>query len=238
MDMLHTVSLWIHVAAGMTALFVAPGAMMAKKGKMWHRRWGQMYFWCMFAVAVSAVTMASVKPNLFLLLLAVFSFYLSFSGYRVLYRKTPSAAVPLLDWGVTGGTVIASIGMAIYGTAVLVSGDGFGTVMVVFGILGTWGAGQDLYQYVRPPQSKQAWFFKHMNGFLASYIATVSAFSAVNFFFLPPIVRWLWPTVLGSIGIAVWARHYRKRFAQKTRRPSPSGTSPAALPSLGSNPTA
>ena len=98
MDLLHSFSLWIHVAAGMTALFVAPGAMIAKKGKMWHRRWGKIYFWCMFIVVVSAVVVASVKPNLFLLLLAVFSFYLSFSGYRVLYRKKPGTAVPLLDW--------------------------------------------------------------------------------------------------------------------------------------------
>ncbi|GAB5521299.1 MAG: hypothetical protein RhofKO_35500 [Rhodothermales bacterium] len=238
MEMLHTVSLWIHVAAGMTALFVAPGAMIARKGKTWHRRWGKIYFWCMFVVAVSAVVMASVKPNLFLLLLAVFSFYLSFSGYRVLYRKKPGATVPMLDWIVTGGTVIASMGMGIYGATVLMGGESFGAVMMVFGILGTWGAGQDLYQFVRPPKSKQAWFFKHMNGFLASYIATVSAFSAVNFFFLPPVVRWLWPTVLGTIGIAVWARHYRKTFNRKPSVPSPNGTSAVAHPSLASRPTA
>jgi len=231
MSPFYSFTLGIHIAAGMTALFVAPGAMVAKKGKTWHRRWGMVYFWCMFIVAVSAVVMALVKPNLFLLLLAVFSFYLSFSGYRVLYRKKPGARVPLLDWCVTGTTVIASAAMVVYGASVLLAGNGFGTVMVVFGVLGTSGAGQDLRSFIRPSTDKQAWFFKHMTGFLTSYIATVSAFSAVNFMFLPPVVRWLWPTVLGTAGLIAWSRHYRKKFARKVAV-APGGTSTTALPSL------
>ena len=54
-----------------------------------------------------------------------------------------------------------------------------------------------------------------MTRMLAAYITTVSAFSAVNFMFLPPVVRWLWPTVIGTIGITIWVRHYRKRFASQ-----------------------
>ncbi|MEM6646662.1 MAG: DUF2306 domain-containing protein [Bacteroidota bacterium] len=231
MSTFYGIILGIHIAAGMTALFVAPGAMMAKKGKAWHRRWGKIYFWCMFVVAVSAVVMALIKPNLFLLLLAVFSFYLSFSGYRVLYRKKPGARVPMLDWAVTGITIVASAAMTIYGATVLAGGNDFGTVMLVFGVLGTSGAGQDLRSFIRPSADKHAWFFKHMTGFLTSYIATVSAFSAVNFMFLPPVVRWLWPTVIGTVGLIVWSRHYRKKFARK--RPAPAvGTSTPALPSL------
>ncbi|MEM1096006.1 MAG: DUF2306 domain-containing protein [Bacteroidota bacterium] len=231
MSTFYSITLAIHIAAGMMALFVAPGAMMAKKGKAWHRRWGRVYFWCMFVVALSAVVMALVKPNLFLLLLAVFSFYLSFSGYRVLYRKKPGARVPLLDWCVTGATVVASAAMAVYGASVLLGGNGFGTVMVVFGVLGTSGAGQDLRSFIRPSADKHAWFFKHMSGFLTSYIATVSAFSAVNFMFLPPVLRWLWPTVLGTAGLIAWSRHYRKKFA-RTVAPAAVGTSPPALASL------
>jgi hypothetical protein len=47
---------------------------------------------------------------------------------------------------------------------------------------------------------------------MAAYIATVTAFSAVNFHFLPPVARWLWPSVVGTLGILVWVRYYRKKF--------------------------
>src|SRR5262245_46685872 len=49
-------------------------------------------------------------------------------------------------------------------------------------------------------------------GMLGSYIAAVSAFSVVNFTFLPPTVRWLWPTAIGTPLIAVWVTVYKIRF--------------------------
>ena len=50
---------------------------------------------------------------------------------------------------------------------------------------------------------------------LALWIAAVSAFSVVNFTFLPLAVRWLWPTAIGTPLIAVWVTIYKIRF----RRP-------------------
>ena len=50
---------------------------------------------------------------------------------------------------------------------------------------------------------------------LAAYIATVTAFSVVNFDFLPPIIRWLWPTIVGTVGIVIWTRYYRKKFTRR-----------------------
>lgn len=60
-----------------------------------------------------------------------------------------------------------------------------------------------------------------MTGMLTSYIAAVTAFSVVNFAFLPTTVRWLWPTLIGTVGIVAWVRYYRTRFARRplaTRR--------------------
>ena len=54
-----------------------------------------------------------------------------------------------------------------------------------------------------------------MRNMLAGYLATVSAFSVVNLTFLPPVVRWLWPTVIGTTGILLWSRYYRRKFAQQ-----------------------
>jgi hypothetical protein len=62
------------------------------------------------------------------------------------------------------------------------------------------------------------WWYQHMQGMVGAYIAAVSAFSAVNLYFLPPIIRWLWPTVVGSIGLSVWIRYYRKKFRKTSAR--------------------
>jgi hypothetical protein len=50
---------------------------------------------------------------------------------------------------------------------------------------------------------------------LAAYIATVTAFSAVNFTFLHPIwVRWLWPTVAGTVLITYYTTRYKTAIAR------------------------
>jgi hypothetical protein len=74
----------------------------------------------------------------------------------------------------------------------------------VFGVLGLLYAGAQLRRFARPPADPTRWWFVHMTGMLASYIAAVTAFSVVNFTFLPATPRWLWPTLLGTPLIAAW----------------------------------
>jgi hypothetical protein len=103
-DVIAAGMLVLHICSGFIALFVAPGAMITRKGSRWHRRWGKTFFWSMAVVAFSAVVLAAVGADLFLLLVAVFSFYLAFAGYRVLYRKRPDLGqrADRLDWWGTG----------------------------------------------------------------------------------------------------------------------------------------
>jgi hypothetical protein len=205
---------WIHIAAGTLALFVAPAAMLTVKGGRAHRRWGTIYFWSMAVVATTAVALSLWRPQIFLTLLAAFSFYLAFSGYRALWRKRPAAgqgpraidwAAALLTFGVSGALVV--LGVVRPGP----SWARLGVVPVVFGALGMVLAGLDIRKFVRPPADAHAWWYAHMAGMLGSYIATVSAFSVVNFAFLPPAVRWLWPTAIGTPLITVWITYYKRR---------------------------
>ncbi len=93
---------WIHIAAGFTAFFVAPVAMVVRKGGPTHRSWGKLYFWAMTVATITALVVAAYRPNIFFLLIAIFSFYLSFTGYRILYRKRPDKGqrAEVLDWAV------------------------------------------------------------------------------------------------------------------------------------------
>jgi hypothetical protein len=119
----------------------------------------------------------------------------------------------VLDWTAALVTFAVSGLMAVLG--VIQPGPAWqrlGIVPVVFGALGMVLAGLDIRRFVRPSADRHAWWFAHMSGMLGSYIATVSAFSVVNFTFLPTAVRWLWPTVIGTPLIAVWIGYYRVRF--------------------------
>lgn len=208
---------WIHILAGFAAFFVAPVALATQKGGPAHRRWGKVYFWGMTVGTLTALVVAAYRPNIFLLLIAVFSFYLSFSGYRVLSRKRPDQGqkASALDWAVALITLSVSIFMIVRGTSNSSTANiRLNPILIVFGIVGVSVAGNDLYKFFRPPRERYAWFLGHMSGMLASYIAAVSAFSAVNFSFLPPLVRWLWPSAIGAPLVGIWIRYHKRKFTQ------------------------
>jgi hypothetical protein len=54
-----------------------------------------------------------------------------------------------------------------------------------------------------------------MTSMIASYIAVVTAFSVVNFSFLPLTAKWLWPTVIGTPAIFIWVTYYKIRFNRR-----------------------
>jgi hypothetical protein len=215
MNNLYRILLLIHICAGTVALVVAPGAMITVKGGLWHRRWGKAYVWAMVVIAATGTVMSLLRPNLFLLMVAVFSFYLVFSGYRVLHRKKPGQRRTFADWTVTFTMLLAGLGFIGYGVQRLPTSS-FGVVPILFGAVALLLTGREIIELRHPPTEPRWWWFSHMRSMLAAYLATVSAFSVVNFTFLPYTVRWIWPTVLGSAGIVIWTGYYRRKFARQT----------------------
>lgn len=212
----------LHVAAGFTALVVAPVAMLTAKGGRTHRRWGKVYYRAMVVVAVTAIVLGVARPNLFLTLLAVFSFYTAFSGYRALGRKHPErAGRDVVGWAVAIITLVASAALVVLG--VVAPSEAWRQIGVVAAVLGSVGimlAGRDLAALARPPADRMAWWYSHMTRMLGSYIAAVTAFSVVNFTVLPLTTRWLWPTIIGTPLIALWTAYYRRRFARESAAPA------------------
>lgn len=207
---------WIHIAAGFTAFFIAPCAMLTRKGGDAHRRWGKIYFWAMAVMAFTAVIVAAYRPNIFLLLIAIFSFYMALTGYRVLFRKRPDKGqkANALDWVAASIMLIvgaALVGLGIFAPQVLRINP---IISSVFGVTGIMFGGRDIQKFLLPSVQKNSWFFNHIGGMIGSYIAAVSAFSVVNFDFLPTVLRWLWPTMIGTPGIFIWINYYQKKFSK------------------------
>ena len=214
MNNLFRVLLVFHIIAGTIALVVAPAAMVTVKGGRWHARWGLTYLWATVVIAATGAVMSFIHPSLFLLMIAVFSFYLVFSGYRVLHRKKPGQRATWFDQAVTLAMIATGLALIGYGIYRL-QGSAFGVVPIIFGGIALLLSAREMVGFYRPPTEPRWWWFSHMTNMLAAYITTVSAFSVVNMTFLPPVVRWIWPTVIGTTGILLWTRYYRRKFAQQ-----------------------
>jgi hypothetical protein len=218
-ELFFKILLSLHICAGSIGFIVAPIALIVKKGGDIHRRWGKVFFWCMTLVSFTAIIMAPMHGNLFLTLVAVFSFYLAFSGYRAIYRKDfyKTHKTAGIDWVFAILNSVFSLSLMIYGFIKLPGA--FGLISIVFGLIGSLLGFRDIKSFIRPPTDKQKWFFSHMVGMTASYIAAMSAFSAVNlnFEWLPVSIQWLWPTIIGVPLLNIWVRSYKKKF-NKGRR--------------------
>jgi uncharacterized membrane protein len=219
MNQIFHYALYFHIANGTVALVIAPLAMITVKGGLWHRRWGKIYFWAMAGVALTAVVMCFIRSGTFLFLVAIFSFYMALTGYTVLRRKKPDDRPGMLDWLAAVAMLIA--GITLVTTALDASLGNQRWVRMVFGSIGLILSGMDIWRFFKPPQGKRAWWFQHMSRFLAAYIATVTAFSVVNFERLPYLWRWLWPTAVGVPLIFVWRAYYKRKFAREARAHAP-----------------
>ena len=107
-----------HVVAGATTLLSGLlAAFVGKRGGALHKKVGAAFYWSMFWVFISALLIIIfVRFSAFLLVIAIFSWYMTFSGVRVLKLKKTKKAQPI-DWTAAILTLIAGlffIGMGLY----------------------------------------------------------------------------------------------------------------------------
>jgi hypothetical protein len=76
-----------------------------------------------------------------------------------------------------------------------------------------------IHGFIKPSGEKMFWWFAHMQGMIGSYIAAMTAFSAVNLshWFGAAWWVWLWPTIVGVPAIAIWTTYYKKKFSPKPK---------------------
>jgi uncharacterized membrane protein len=212
----------IHIAAGTSSFLLAPVALATAKGGKQHKRCGKVYLWSMGVVAATALPMAFFFPVRFLALVAVFSFYFAFSGYRVLRLKelARGGSAESIDWIAGLVTFCSSALLAWLSWFRPASIEVIPLVGVAFGFIGMMGAAKQMRSFVWKPKAKMFWWYTHLGNFIASYIAAWSAFSVVT---LGPMLGnhwyvWLWPTMIGVPAIAVTTAYYQRKFAPKVKR--------------------
>jgi uncharacterized membrane protein len=209
----------VHVACGFGSFLLAPVALATAKGGKQHKRWGMVYLWAMGGVAATALPMAFYRPVLFLAMVAVFSFYAAFSGYRVLKLKdlARGGRAKPIDWVAGVLTFASSFLLAYLGAFHNAVVQHMGIVAIVFGLIGMRLSTVQMVSFVRKPKEKMFWWYTHLGNFIGSYIAAWTAFSVVT---LPTIFGshvwlWLWPTAIGIPAIVLTTAYYKRKFSPR-----------------------
>jgi hypothetical protein len=204
---LFDILLAIHVFAGFLALCAALAAVITKTFDMphfWHKFFGTIYFFAMLVIFLSAIPMALIHRGEFLFLIAIFSFYLAYSGWRA--AKNRQGIPHRSDWAAVLIMGLCSIVMLGYGVFLLLANSGYGFVIIVFGSI----AGALVYsgwKILRGGGLKgRARIARHVGLMLGGTIATTTAFVVTNFEVEPAWLLWLGPTIVITPVITWWTR--------------------------------
>ena len=194
----------LHIIAGMTCLFAGIMAIATKKGGKFHAISGNTYFYAMFTVIVTALILAFYRSNIFLLLIASFSFYMTWAGVRSIRNKSLKAN--LLDWFFLGIAAITAACMILT----------FNIILIVFGSLLTINIIQEITTFIQARKNQfektNKWLIRHIGMMLGSFIATTTAFLVTNVQnFEPAWLPWLAPTIVGTPLIAYYTRRTIKK---------------------------
>ncbi len=196
-DNFFKIFLYIHIISGTTALFTGLIALILKKKRGLHSKFGFIFHWAMIAIAISAFVMAIMHTNYFLFVIGVFSLYLSFAGYRsIKFMKglvNPSMIDKLIM--LLCGLLLIMISYKYLSTSIF-NPVGFSSVLLFFDILFALILIKDLELFKNKKLSKNEFLIRHITRMVPAYIATVTAFLVVNVTYKYPVVIWLAPTFL------------------------------------------
>ena len=216
----HYYTLLTHVIAGVLCLISGFIAIFSNpKGGKLHKKSGLIYFWCMVIIFVtSLISITFFNFQFFLFMISIFSFFLSFTGYRALKRKKPMD-VKWYDKLVAYLGFVTGILLIGYGVLRVVQSGvyGFASICFVFGFLLSANAYKDIIHFRKTEYEKLWWWFHHLNMMMASFIAAFTAFLVNNIYKIVDLgswnfIFWLLPTILLFPFIRKWDSYYKKKF--------------------------
>lgn len=218
-ETIHSILLITHVSAGTLALLSALAAIIARKGGPAHIKQGRIFTIAMAVIFLTAVPLAVMGASVFLLLIAVFSFYLAFAGWR--FARNRRRQPHPVDWAAAGILGLTGVGMGGYGVYLASTGDSQWVTMLIFGGIAVALAIADGRFHRRQPRG-QVRIRRHLTNMLAGTIATVTAVTVVNVDLNPAWLPWILPTIVITPLIVWWnfriVRQERQQAAARNAR--------------------
>ena len=210
MPPLFKILLAIHIFFGSIGLLTGTLNIIRKKGDKPHFLVGKLFLVSMIINAIAGFIMSILHNNIFLLIVAVFSFYMVCTGQRILSLKNliKNQKPKPIDYGLTFGMLLFGTGFIVYSGFLLVNQNYFGLVMFVFGSISIFFVRTDLHLYKGITKYKNYWLLVHLQRMIGAYIASVTAFIVTVNQFNLGIIGWLLPTVVLVPLIVKWSRQY------------------------------
>lgn len=208
MELTFKILLIIHILAGSIGLFTGTINSIRRKGDTQHRLVGKYFFFSMIINAIAGFIMSLWHQNIFLFIIAVFSFYMTATGQRFLSLKRidKGQSAKKIDWTLSITMLVFASFFVIYGLFLFANDDNLGIVLLVFGFISLLMARKDIALYKGNIKNKNYWLLIHIQRMVGSYIAALTAFLVVNNTYLPPLMAWLMPTIIMTPLIFYWSK--------------------------------
>ncbi len=215
---MYKILLILHVAVGIVALISGAVAIFSKKGAKLHLKSGKVYVAAMYSIGITALIMTIMKFNPFLLSIALFSSYLTYSGNQAIkYWRLKEAFVPTLKdklpYYIAFLTSIFMIGFPV--AEMILSKSLFVPILGIFGSIMLANSINDIRTHANndnfKPRRKE-WLIQHIGMMGGAYIATTTAFLVNNVHIDPMWIWWLLPSVIGSVFITRSIREWQKKL--------------------------
>lgn len=213
MEQIMDIILFLHAFSGGISLVAGMIAIFAAKGKKLHNTSGVIYYWGMMAVVVTSLILGFYRTKIFILTIAVFSFYMVFSGRRTLLFKKQLKPI-FKDWFFNILCLLCGLFMLYLGISNLLRIGFAGAVpmLLVFGFFLSWMCVNDLKLFSKKKYQKGQWLLTHIGRMSGSYIATSTAFLVTNIHWEPQWIVWLLPTAVGTPLITLATRNWKRKF--------------------------
>ena len=191
----------IHILAGTIALLASAFAICSEKGKKIHITAGRTYYWGMAGIFLTALPMSIITGNVFLVLIAFFSFYLAFAGRRFAQNRKGIASI--IDWIAVGLVISAGLGMWVLALFYYFENNFQYITLTIFGFIAVALGYTDYKTYKQQEATGKKRIARHLTNMLAGTIAVVTAVLVVNIDMEPQWLPWILPTVI-LVPLIIW----------------------------------
>jgi hypothetical protein len=219
---MHQINIFLHILAGIVAIFFGVLAFVSTKGGQGHRKNGYRFMAFMSVVVFTAAMGVIVfvdRP--FLAVVTLQSAYMTFSGFRAIRRKDNGPAIP--DWiALIIGITIVGFFLYQFQEANLVWNRGIiyyilGYTMLVLLV--------DLVRLSRPQWFRHTryWLYDHIFKMTSAFVALVSAGAGTVLVDYAPWHQ-IGPAVLGTLWLVFCLLYYPRRMGKSKLRPRLEGS--------------
>ena len=193
----------IHILGGTIALLSAIMAILSEKSKKIHVLSGRTFFWSMLTIFLTAIPMSIITSNIFLFLIAFFSFYFAFAGIR--FARNRKGIATTSDWIAVGLMILSGVGMWTLAAVLFMNNNSMYIPLLVFGFGAIVLGYGDFKSHKNKTAIGKERIVRHLVSMIAGTIAVITAVLVVNVKIEPVWIWWVLPTVL-IFPVIIWWR--------------------------------